>query len=456
MASNEVATALPAQHDHARSDAITERALKVIPGAVNTARRRMDPAVSIKSARGAHMEDVDGNTYIDYQCGGGCVLLGHSYPSVIERVKATIDDQVLIANGTTELETAVAEKVVEHIPCAEQAVACSTGSEASFHALRLARAVTGRPKVVKFQGHYHGFHDYVLMNWLSPPELVGRRDPMSAGMLDEAVDATIVCRFNDISDVRDAFEREGEKIAAVILEPIAHNVAGLIPTDGFLEDLRQVCDEYGTVLIFDEVVTGFRHHIGGFQAISGVMPDLCLCGKALANGFPIAMVAGRRELMERFSTHPDGDVYFAGTFNGNSVSMAAALATLETLETEPVYEHIYRLGDRMREGLEQISQELGVPTVVTGYGSLFMTFFMEGEIRSYDDAVRNDFDFYLAYREQLLRRGMFVVPRVSGRNHLGYSHTDDDVDRTLEISRDALKNVLEDRGLPRAMPGPAV
>jgi glutamate-1-semialdehyde 2,1-aminomutase len=428
-----------------RSQELLDRAARVTPGGVNTARRKIDPALCVARGRGAYVEDLDGNRYLDYHAAYGAILLGHSYPAVNERVVETLEDQVLFGVGTTEVEVAVAEKLVAHVPCAEQVVMCGSGSEATFHAIRLARAVTGRPKILKFQGHYHGFHDYVLRNVMSRPAAIGQRDPMSAGMLDAAVDATLVCRFNDMDDVREVFEREGEQIAAVIVEPFAHNSPSIPPIDGFLAALRSVCDDFGTVLVFDEVITGFRHALGGYQSICGVTPDLATFAKAIANGFPVAAIAGRRALMERFNTTATGDVTFAGTYNGGAPAMAAALATMETLEREPVHEHLFALGDQMRAGLVRIAADLEVPVVVSGYGSLYVMLFMDGPLLSYDDVVRNDHEFFVAYRKELVRRGVLEMPENIGRNHITYSHTQEDVDRTLDIAFAALKATRDAR-----------
>jgi len=433
-----------------RSRALLQRAMRVTPGGVNTARRKIDPPLCVKRGHGAYVEDLDGNRYIDYHAAYGAILLGHSHPAVNERVRALMDDQILFGVGTTEVEVAVAEKFVEHIPCAEQAAMCNSGSEATFHAVRLARAATGRQKILKFQGHYHGFHDYVLRNVMSAPELIGKRDPVSAGMLEEAVDATIVCPYNDSEDVRAAFARDGEQIAAIIVEPVAHNSPSIMPVDHFLADLRDVCDEHGALLIFDEIITGFRHDLGGYQRICGVTPDIATFAKGVANGYPMAAVAGRRDLLEQFNTTATGRVTFAGTYNGGAIPMAAALATIETLESEPVHEHIFALGDRMRDGLRAVADELGVPVVVSGYGSLYVMLFMEGPLRSYEDVLRNDHAFFVAYRKELVRRGVLEMPENIGRNHIMYSHTVDDVDRSLEIAREALRAVLEQRGLPAA------
>jgi glutamate-1-semialdehyde 2,1-aminomutase len=429
----------------ARSRALLENASLVTPGGVNTARRKIDPPMCLRRGQGAYVEDLDGNRYIDFHAAYGAILLGHCDPRVNDLVKSTIDEQVLFGVGTTELEVQVAEKIVEHVPCAEQAVMCGSGSEATFHAIRLARAATGRQKILKFQGHYHGFHDYVLRNVISAPERIGKRDPVSAGMLEAAVDATIVCRYNDSESVREAFAQQGDQIAAVIVEPIAHNSPSIMPADGFLADLRAVCDRYGAVLIFDEIITGFRHHIGGYQAICGVTPDLATLAKAIANGYPVAAVAGKRELMEQYNTTATGKVTFAGTYNGGAVGMAAALATIQTLETEPVHEHLFALGERMREGLREISAELDVPTVVSGYGSLYVMLFMEGPLQSYDDVIRNDKELFVAYRKELVRRGVLEMPENIGRNHISYSHTDQDIDRALEVSREALEATLRRR-----------
>ena len=432
----------------ARSRALLENASLVTPGGVNTARRKIDPPMCLRRGQGAYVEDLDGNRYIDFHAAYGAILLGHCDPRVNDLVKSTIDEQVLFGVGTTELEVQVAEKIVKHVPCAERAVMCGSGSEATFHAIRLARAATGRQKILKFQGLYHGFHDYVLRNVISTPERIGKRDPVSAGMLEAAVDATIVCRYNDSESVRDAFAEQGDQIAAVIVEPIAHNSPSIMPADGFLADLRAVCDRYGAVLIFDEIITGFRHHIGGYQAICGVTPDVATFAKAMANGYPMAAVAGRRDLMEQYNTTATGKVTFAGTYNGGAVGMAAALATIETLETEPVHEHLFALGERMRQGLREISAELSVPTVVSGYGSLYVMLFMEGPLESYDDVIRNDKELFVAYRKELVRRGILEMPENIGRNHISYSHSEQDIDRALEVSREALEATLQRRAVP--------
>ncbi len=420
-------------------------AARYIPGGVNTCRRQSTQGLCFERGQGAYLWDLDGRRYVDYHAAYGAILLGHSHPAVTERVSAAIQETVLFGAGVTRAEVDLARKIVEHVPSADQVVVCNSGSEATYHAIRLARGITGREKIVKFQGCYNGFHDYVLRNVLSAPELVGRRDPESKGMLDAAIDATLICRFNDLEDVEATLAANPDQVAAIIVEPIAHNSPGLLPVPGFLEGLRAVCDREGVLLIFDEVITGFRHHLGGYQAIAGVMPDLTTLGKAIANGFPIAAVAGRRELMERYTTHPNGDVHFGGTYNGNSVAVVAALATIEQLEDGEAHARVFALGERMRDGLREIADRAGIPAVVGGFGSLFVLCFMEGPLRSYEDVLRNDTELFMRYRRELVARGVFEMPESLGRSHIGASHTEDDVDRSLEVAEEALAAALNAR-----------
>jgi glutamate-1-semialdehyde 2,1-aminomutase len=419
-----------------RSERLLKRASLSIPGGVNTAKRRSRPAVCVRRGEGGWIEDVDGRRLIDFHAAYGAVLLGHGYPPQVGRVAEAIGDGVLFGLGVTEAETRLAEKIVSHVPCAERVLLCGSGSEATFHAIRVARAVTGRSKIIKFQGAYHGFHDYVARNFLS-------RAPFSAGIPHAALEHTLVCEFNDLNDVERAFEDADSEIAAVITEPIVHNAASLMPRPGFLEGLRALCDRAGALLIFDEVITGFRHHLGGYQAIAGVTPDLATFGKALANGFPIAAVAGRAEYMERFSTADGGDVWFAGTCNGNVPGVAAALAVIEMLERGGVHEHVFRLGERMRTGLREVARRCHVPAAVNGFGSVFVLCFMDGPVETFDDTTRNDAELFVRYRRELANRGVFEMPENLGRSHIMYSHTDADVDLTLEAAEAALTSALD-------------
>ena len=425
------------------SAALLDAASEVIPGGVNTCRRRSNPRICFRRGEGAYLEDLDGRRYIDYHAAYGAVFLGHSHPAVTERVSQAMNETVLFGVGVTEAELALARKIVTHVPSVEQVVVCNSGSEATYHAIRLARGITARQRIVKFQGCYNGFHDYVLRNVLSTADRLGQRDPHSAGMLESAVDATLVCRFNDLDDVRSTLERHGEDVAAIIVEPFAHNSPGLLPGDGFLPGLRALCDEFGALLIFDEVITGFRHHIGGVQAITGVLPDLTTMGKAIANGFPLAAIGGRRVHMERFNTRPDGDVHFGGTYNGNAIAVEAGLATIEQLEDGRVHEHVFALGDRMRSGLADIAGRVGVPAVVGGYGSLFVLCFMEGPLESYDDVLRNDEELFGRYRRELVARGIFEMPESLGRSHISAAHTEADIDRSLEAAEEALRTAVD-------------
>jgi glutamate-1-semialdehyde 2,1-aminomutase len=420
---------------------LLEEAAAVIPGGVNTAKRRVLPQICLRSGSGGHVEDLEGRRLIDYHAAYGAVFLGHAFPAVTQGVARAIEGGSLFGLGITEAEVALARKITSHVPSAEQVLLCGSGSEATLHAIRLARAATGRSKIVKFQGCYHGFHDYVARNYLSLPAKVGRRDPFSAGLLKPAVDHTLVCRFNDPAEVETAFDRHD--IAAVIVEPIAHNAASILPKPGFLERLRSLCSREGAVLIFDEVITGFRHDLGGYQAICQVTPDLTTMAKALGNGIPVAALGGKRELMERFNTADRGDVWFAGTYNGNAAGVAAALASIVTLESQDVHNHVFRLGDRMRRGLREITDRAGIPATVSGYGSVFVLCFMEGPIESYEDVLRNDVELFVTYRRELLRRGVLEIPENLGRSHIMYSHTDADVDHTLEAAEAALTNALD-------------
>ena len=413
-----------------------------MPGGVNSSLRNILPHLVVKKTAGATLIDADGNEYIDYQAAFGPALLGHNHPAVSRRVAEALEAWLLPGVGTTELEIEVARKVQRHVPSAQKVLLCNTGSEATYHAIRVSRAFTGRKKIIKFQGCYHGIHDYVLRNVISPAEKVGKLDAGSAGIPPEVLESTLVCAFNSLDEVEQALTINRGQVAAIILEPIAHNIGCVLPKPGFLEGLRELSRAHGSVLIFDEVITGFRHHLGGYQAICGVTPDLTTLGKAMANGFPMAAVCGKAEIMDRFMTRPGGDTFYAGTFNGNAVGCAAALATIEMLEREPVHQHLFRLGERLRQGLEKIHSRLGVKATVAGYGSIFLTYFMEEPIESYSDLLRNDAARFVEYRRRLIERGIFKMPINLKRNHVSYAHSDAQVDRTLEACEDVLKEMF--------------
>jgi glutamate-1-semialdehyde 2,1-aminomutase len=424
---------------------LAARAAAVIPGGVNSGQRQVPglEELVVTATSGATFTDANGRTYTDYHAAFGPPLLGHNDPDVDAAVAAAGRAVDLMGVGVTPVEIELAERLVDAVPSLEKVLLTATGSEATFHALRLARTVTGRRHVLKFQGCYHGWHDAVAMNVISPAEKVGTKDLLSGGILPEVADATIVVPFNDADAVERALSEHD--VAAVILEPIPHNIGAVLPQPGFLERLRELATAHGTVLVFDEVITGFRHGVGGYQAVCGVMPDLTTLGKAMANGWPVSALGGKAELMDLFSTTPGRPAFFAGTFNGHPATTAAALATIDKLQREPVHEHVFRLGERARTGLQALYDRLGVPAVVSGFGSVFVSYFLDGPVVSYDDLLRNDVELFVGYRRELMRQGIFELPLNLKRSHFSYAHTDDDVDRLLEATEIAVTRFLDTR-----------
>lgn len=434
------------------SSTVRERAVRVMPGGVSSGQRSV-PGIEdlqVVAASGATFVDQAGREYVDFHAAFGPTILGHADPDVDAAVIDTIPRIDLIGVGVTALEVALCERLTQLMPSMEQVLLTSTGSEATFHALRLARAVTGRRYVAKFQGCYHGWHDAVSMNVISDPSKVGGKDLLSKGILPEVVEATRVCRFNDLADVERALR--DREVAALIIEPIPHNIGTVLPQPGFLEGLRNLCDRYGTILVFDEVITGIRHGMAGYQGIIGVRPDLTALGKAIANGYPIGALGGRADLMQEFSSRPGGPVFFAGTYNGHPATVAAALATLDKLEREPVHEHIFGLGDKARAGLRDVFAGIGIPTVVTGFGSVFVTYFLDGDVLNYEDLLRNDKDMYVSYRLAELDSGVFELPLNLKRSHFSYAHTANHVDQLLEATSTAVRAVLGRRAASGSAP----
>jgi glutamate-1-semialdehyde 2,1-aminomutase len=367
---------------------------------------------------------------------------GHNFPAVNQRVREAMEKIDLVGTGTIDLEIELAQKICQHVPSAEKVVFCNSGSEATYSALRLARAVTGRKKIIKFQGCYHGWHDSVAMNVMTAKERLGKKDPLSAGSLPAVLDETVVCEFNDLGSVEQAAKAHRGEVAAIIVEPIPHNIGCVMPEAGFLEGLKQIARQYGMILIFDEVITGFRHHLGGYQSLCGVTPDLTTLGKAMANGFPMAALCGKADLLDRFNTTQLGNVFFAGTYNGHAWACAAALATIESMESQGVHAHIFRLGEKVRKGLAEISQRLKLCATQAGFGSIYLTYFMDGPIRSYRDLLRNDQELFVRYRRELLEHGIFELPLNLKRNHISFSHTDEHIEKTLQATEDVLGKIL--------------
>jgi len=420
------------------SEELFEEARRYIPGGVNSGTRAMHPPIVWRHAEGSKLFDVTGREYLDYHAAFGPIVLGHNYPAVNRRVAASLESVDLVGVGTTEAEIRLAAKLCQHIPSAERVLLCVTGSESTFNAIRLARAVTGRKKLIKFQGCFHGWHDAVCMNVISPPEKLGSYDPCSAGISEEVLHQTIVLDFNRIDQVEDALRREPDQIAAIILEPIPHNIGCVLPKIEFLRGLRSLADLHGVVLIFDEVITGFRHDLGGYQKYAGVTPDLTTLAKSMANGFPIAALCGKRHLMERFATS-GGDVLFAGTYNGHPVGVAAALATIEELEPADAHRHLFQMGDALAEGLRGLFSRYGVCAHVAQFGSVVVPYFMEPPIENYTDLLRNNTQMDLRFRKEMVNRGIFMLPLALKRNHLTLSHTTEDISRTLNAAEDVLR-----------------
>jgi glutamate-1-semialdehyde 2,1-aminomutase len=423
----------------ARSQAIIEHAQHYIPGGVSSANRLVEPNLVFTRAQGAYIFDAEGKRYIDYHAAFGPPLLGHCNSEVNQRVIEAIAEIDVVGVGSNELEAQLAEKICQYVPSAEKVLFCNSGSEATYAALRLARAVTGRHKIIKFQGCYHGWHDAVLMNVISSPDKIGKKDPLSDGMLPEAVENTLVLPFNDIEAVRQTLQQCGEEIAAIILELIPHNIGCVLPRPEFLQGLRDLTSQYGAILIFDEVVTGFRHGLGGYQKVVGITPDLTTMAKSIANGYPLAALMGRADLLDHCK--PGGDVFFAGTFNAHPVGVAASLATIEILERPETYTHLFSLGDSVRQGLREIIQRRGINATVAGFGSVFLTYFMGPPIDSYSDLLRNDVTKFITYRRQMIARGIYMLPVNLKRNHISLAHTVADIDETLEAADAVLKEL---------------
>ena len=415
------------------NETIAARAETVIPGGLLSPSRRLGAPIAFARAEGAYLYDADGNRYTDYHCAFGANVLGHRPPAVSAAIAKTAENLDLIGAGVLELEVEVAELLVNAIPCADQVAFCSSGSEATYHALRLARAHTGRKQIIKFQGGYHGWHDYVAMNGQSSRQMIGSYDPMSDGMLFDAARHTAILPYNDAGAVEDYIRKNPGEVAAIIVEPIAHNMGAVIAEKQFLSDLRRITTEHGVVLIFDEVITGFRHALGGYQSIVGVTPDLSTFGKAATSGYPIGIVAGRREIMERVGRTGEGAVFMGGTFNGTPSSMAAVKATIEELARPGVYERLFELGAYLRSEIDGIIARHGLKAQAAGFGSVWLVYFFDGAFRDYSDLLRNDNDLDMRFRRALIAGRQVFQPLQLKRLYLSLSHDRAVLNDTLEL-----------------------
>lgn len=405
-----------------------------------------DDTIVIDRGEGGHVFDMDGNRYIDFQCGFGPIILGHGDAAVAEAVAEAA------ASGTTfamsqRREVEAAEKVMEALEWAEGMRFTNTGTEATMHAIRLARGYTGRDLVLKFEGQYHGVHDYVMFSTASaPPDGLGSRfRPVpwqsSSGIPDSIRTYIRTLPFNDLDLVHKVFADEGRRIAAVIVEPMLGNAFGLMPVDGFLEGLRSVCDEYGTVLIFDEVKTGFRISSGGANEHFGVTPDIGTYAKAIGNGFPVAAIATRGDLIDGWRK---GGIAQAGTYSGNGVAAAAANATVSQLLTGEPLARVEKVGRSLMEGLGGILADKGVESSVVGHPSMFSIFIGEGVPRDFRDASRHDHDLYESICMKMIGKGVMPCPDALEPWFVCAAHTDEDVATTLQVFEESLVEALAD------------
>ncbi len=419
---------------------IYERASKIIPKAAQTGLRAEthypEPFIP-ERAYGCRITDVDGKEYTDYHLAFGPILLGHNHPEVNQAVKEQIDQGVLFGAGVCELEVEVAEKLVELIPSAEMVTFVNSGTEATYHAIRLSRAFTEREDIVKFEGCYHGWHDYVAFNVSPPREMMGKIYPQSRGILKAAYKTTKILPFNDSDAFREFMADHGEEIAGVILEPIPHSVGAIIPERRFLKTLRQETRTYGSVLIFDEIITAFRHSIHGVQEEFGVVPDITTIGKSMGNGYPVAAIVGRRDIMSLVHN----GVLVSGTYSGHPSALAAVKKTIEVLERDRIVEYISWLGERYRKELNETLEELSIEARVVGYRSIFTLQFTRGDVRDYSSIVSIDRERFRRFAAEMRKRGVFFTPNPLKRCHLSAMHTEKELEEYIHAAREVLKGI---------------
>ncbi|MFN7936508.1 MAG: aspartate aminotransferase family protein [Bryobacteraceae bacterium] len=432
-----------------KSEAILAHNRRYIPGGVVSVNRSVTPQIVFTRAEGAVLWDAEGNTYIDYHAAFAPHFLGHNDPDVNAAVEQVLQDHAsLFGAGTTELEGELAELICTNIPWIESVQFLNTGSEATAAALRVARAITGRDHVITMQGGYNGWHNDVAGNLMTPLAQLGPRvspgeypfHPISAGIPEAHKALVHSVNYNDLDSVRWVCERY--PVAALLTEPILQNIGIVKPLPGYLEGLRRLADEFGFLLLFDEVKTGFRHAFGGYAAVSGVRPDLAVYGKAIANGYPMAALGGKREYMDYF-VHPEAAkrALLAGTYNAHPVPTAAAIATVKKLldEDGEVYRQTEAMGARMEKGLREVIVRKGVKATVARQGSAFCIYFMDhAPVDWHDLAGNHDFAFDDAFRRRLLERGVYFFPLATKQCSISYAHTAEQVAKTVEAVESCL------------------
>ena len=416
------------------------KAQKVMPGGVNSPVRAFksvgrDP-IFIDRGQGSHIWDIDGNRYLDFVCSWGPLIVGHAHPDVVAVIKQ-VAERGTSYGAPTEIETVLAEEVLKAYPSMEMVRMVNSGTEATMSALRLARGVTGRTKIVKFEGCYHGHSDQLLIKAGSGALTLGV--PTSPGVPSEVAATTISARYNDLDGLKEIFKREGEEIACVIIEPVTGNMGVVLPEDGFLQGVRSLTKEYGTLLIFDEVMTGFRVSYGGAQAHFGIDPDITCLGKVIGGGLPVGAYGGKRRFMEQIA--PSGPIYQAGTLSGNPLAMNAGLTTLKLLQLPGTYEALASKTTRLAEGLKQLATEAGLPIWANAIGGMFSIFFTDVPVKDFDSACTSDVERFAKYHRGMLERGIYLAPSQYEAVFMSTAHTEADIDHALEQARIVFKTL---------------
>ncbi len=414
-----------------------DRAKEVIPSGVNSPVRFYEPYPFFAvSGKGSKIFTADHKSCIDYCMGYGSLLLGHAYTAVLESVKSQIDKGTLFC-VPTEKEVKLAETISKVVPCAEMTRLVNTGAEATMNAIRLARSFTKKKKIIKFEGCYHGAHDYVLAR---AGDSTRGGVPTSEGTIEEVSSQTLVIPYNDYSALEQVIIKD-DNIACIIVEPVPANIGLIIPDKQYLNEIRKITQKREIVLIFDEVVTGFRLALGGASEFFGIKPDLATFAKAMGNGFPIAAIAGKKEIMAQLS--PSGKVYQASTYAGNPVSVSASEATIETLinSKNEIYPKIARTCDRIVQGINEKIEQLELHLTINAIGSMYQLFFTSGNVDDEKSAKKSDVAVFKKFYNELFKSGIFIPPSQFETCFISTAHSEDDADKTIECYNDALRKV---------------